>query len=169
MKVATQFIQDLVQYKVYAPALIQDIKDSPVSSLKSRGAQTPLLESFLMESMRIHCFQSTAAHRTALKPFAFSGGYTIPAGESVQFYQEKTHFDENRYHEPKIFNPCRYCDSGRVATDVSKEWPFWGVGKNAWYVNIGPILNCFWRRWLIYIVLEGSTFRIWSKYLPSIC
>ena len=91
-QVATQFIQDLVQYKVYAPALIQDMKNSQASSLKSRGAQTSLLEGFLMESMRFYCFQSTAVHRIALKPFTFSGGFTVPAGESIQFYQEKNAF-----------------------------------------------------------------------------
>ena len=96
------------------------------------NSQTTLLDGFLMESMRTNCFQSTAVHRTALRPFTFSDGYTIPEGESVQFYQEKVHFDVNRYHEPGTFDPRRYGGNRRAATDVSMEWPFWGVGKNAW-------------------------------------
>lgn len=98
--------------------------------------QASLLEAFLMESMRTNCFQSTAVHRTALRPFKFSGGYTIPEGESVQFYQEKIHFDEARYPEAEMFNPSRFHGSRRAVTDVGMEWPFWGVGKNAWYVSL---------------------------------
>lgn len=85
-----------------------------------------------MESMRLHCFQSTAIHRKAIIPFTFSDGYTIPAGQSVQFYQERVYLDENRYGQSTIFDPRRYKGSSRSVTDVGMEWPFWGAGRNAW-------------------------------------
>lgn len=40
-------------------------------------ADTPFLEGFIMESMRIYCFQSTAVHCTALRPLTFSDGNTL--------------------------------------------------------------------------------------------
>lgn len=90
------------------------------------------MEGVLMESMRLHCFQSTGIHRKALSRFTFSGGYTIPAGQSVQFYQEGVLQNESHYAQATTFNPQRYRGSSRSTTDVGVEWPFWGAGRNAW-------------------------------------
>lgn len=87
-----------------------------------------------MESMRTHCGQVTAVHRTAVKPFTFSDGYTVPAGQSVQFYQAGMHSSEQYYTRPDTFDPGRFQGGNRSVTDVGMEWPFWGVGKFAWYV-----------------------------------
>jgi cytochrome P450 len=132
IKVTTQFIQDLYAHSTHHPTLTQEISASPISPSSTTIDPTPVLEGFLMESMRTNSFQSTAVHRTALEPFTFSDGYTIPQGESVQFNQEKVHFDAKRYERPNEFDPCRYRNSRRAATDIGMEWPFWGVGKFAW-------------------------------------
>jgi len=90
------------------------------------------MEGVLMESMRSHCGQATAVHRTAIQPFVFSDGYTIPPGQSVQFYQGGVHFDEEKYASPEKFDPGRFEGGLRSVTDIGMDWPFWGVGKNAW-------------------------------------
>lgn len=133
---ATQFLKDLYFHTTFHTQLIDEIQGSQILPSTSRTKQTSLLEGVLMESMRTHCFQATAVHRTAIRPFTFSDGYTVPAGESVQFYQAGVHFDEKRYSEPDTFDPTRFQGGLRSVTDVGMEWPFWGVGKNSWCVVI---------------------------------
>jgi cytochrome P450 len=87
-----------------------------------------------MESFRTHCFQLTATHRAAVSDFAFSDGYVVPAGQSVQFYQAGIHLDQERYKDAERFDPERFRGSVKSATDIGMEWPFWGAGKNSWYV-----------------------------------
>lgn len=113
---------------------MEEVRQSESTPQTSGPRQTSLLEAVLMESMRTHCGQATAVHRTAVQPFTFSDGYTVPAGQSVQFYQGGVHYDEKRYDRPETFDPTRFQGGLRSATDISMEWPFWGVGKNSWYV-----------------------------------
>lgn len=136
MKVATQFVKDLYCNKSFHTQLIKEIQQSQITPSTSGPRQASLLEGVLMESMRMHCGQTTAVHRTAVQPFTFSDGYTVPAGQSVQFYQAGVHFDEKRYNQPEKFDPTRFQGGLRSVTDIGMEWPFWGVGKNSWYVII---------------------------------
>lgn len=133
-KVTVQCMQDLYSHGSIRAASIEDVGRSSVSAETTLAAQPPLLDGFLMESMRTNCFQSTAVHRTALIPFRFSDGHAVPQGESVQLYREGIHFDDGRHQQPNLFNPWRYRESRRTATDVAMDWPFWGVGKHAWSV-----------------------------------
>jgi cytochrome P450 len=96
----------------------------------------PLLEGFLVESMRTHCFLSTVIHRVPLKPFTFHDGYTVPKGEIVEFYQYSTMNDETLYPNAAKFDPERHQSTGRAATDMGIEWPFWGTLKLAWLVAL---------------------------------
>jgi cytochrome P450 len=131
-QVSVQFIKDIYTHTSLIPALLEEIEAAPSTPPTSTTANDCLMEGVLMESMRLHCFQSTAIHRKAISPFTFSDGYTIPAGQSVQFYQERVHLDENRYAQSTIFDPQRYYGSSRSVTDVGMKWPFWGAGRNAW-------------------------------------
>lgn len=130
--VSVQFIKDIYAHTSLIPDLLDEMEAAPSPPPVSTTAKDCLMEGVLIESMRLHCFQSTAIHRKAIKPFTFSDGYTIPANQSVQFYQERVHLDEQRYDQPTAFNPRRYKNSSRSVTDVGMDWPFWGVGRNAW-------------------------------------
>jgi cytochrome P450 len=97
--------------------------------------QLPLLESFLVESIRTHCFLTTVIHRVPLRPYTFSDGHTVPKGETVELYQHKAMGDGSRYEDARTFNSNRFKDTGRAAADMGGvEWPFWGNTKPAWYV-----------------------------------
>jgi cytochrome P450 len=85
-----------------------------------------------VESMRTHCFLSTVNHRVPLKPFTFKDGYTVPQGEVVEYYQYATMNDDALYPEPSKFVPERHMHTGRKATDMGLEWPFWGNSRIAW-------------------------------------
>ncbi|KAF1969107.1 cytochrome P450, partial [Bimuria novae-zelandiae CBS 107.79] len=95
------------------------------------SAKFPLLESLFVESMRVHCFLSTVIHHVSLKLFIFHDGYTVPKGEIVEFFQYRTMHDETLYSEPGTFDANRHVENGRKATEVGREWPFWGNAKMA--------------------------------------
>ncbi|KAF1960718.1 cytochrome P450 [Byssothecium circinans] len=128
--IATHLIQDIFTHQEYLPALRTELKgvlDDPIPDLR----KLPLLEGFLVESMRTHCFLSTVIHRVSLRPFTFHDGYTVPKGEVVEFYQYNTMNDESIYADAAKFDPERHCRTARVATDMGVEWPFWGNSKIA--------------------------------------
>ncbi|KAI9660713.1 MAG: hypothetical protein M1821_010065 [Bathelium mastoideum] len=128
---ATHLLQDIFTHPEYLPALreeVQDVLGSPSPDM----TKLPLLESFLVESIRTHCFLSTVIHRVPLKPFTFSDGYSVPKGEIVEFYQHRVMNDDAIYPNAGSFNPSRFKGTGRAATDMGMEWPFWGNSKLAW-------------------------------------
>ncbi|KAF2014222.1 cytochrome P450 [Aaosphaeria arxii CBS 175.79] len=129
-EIATHLILDIFTHPEYLPALREEVKDvlgNPASDIN----KLPLLENFLIESIRFHCFLSTVVHRVPLKSFSFSDGYTVPKGEIVEFYQYSVMNDETIHSNPNEFNPKRFEGKARKATDISMEWPFWGNSKMA--------------------------------------
>lgn len=130
-QIATHLLQDIYTHQEYLPALREEVKgvlDDPLPDM----AKLPLLESFLVESIRTHCFLSTVIHRVPLKPYTFHDGYTVPSGEIVEFYQYSAMRDESIYPNPGKFDPSRFNGTGKSATDMGVEWPFWGNSKLAW-------------------------------------
>lgn len=128
--VGTQLVQDLCTHSDYKCKLLEEERQAKLGGHSTNSL--PLLDAFLMESMRTNSFQSTAVHRTAIKPFTFSDGYTVPAGHSVGFHQERVFLDPETYPDPGSFLPERHMQSSRASTEVGPQWPFWGAGKNAW-------------------------------------
>ncbi|KAF1977810.1 cytochrome P450 [Bimuria novae-zelandiae CBS 107.79] len=89
----------------------------------------PLLEAFAMESWRTNCFQANTAHRMAMKPFQFSDGYKVPAGEIIEFHQYGLMNDDAFYPQHEKFDPSRFLGKNRSLVDTGIEWPFWGVPR----------------------------------------
>jgi cytochrome P450 len=131
IQVATHLIQDLYLHKQHVPSLqaeAGDLLDDSSTDLE----KLLLLDNFLMESMRVNCFQSMTVHRIALQPFTFSDGYNVPPGDCVQFHQHQVLSDEDSYPNALVFDPTRFQGKGRAATEIGRQWPFWGVPKLAW-------------------------------------
>ncbi|KAF2112542.1 cytochrome P450 [Lophiotrema nucula] len=121
---------DLCNYTEHVPALCQELVDlykDPVADLD----KLRFLESFIMESSRTNAFMGVMAQRIAIEDFTFSGGYTIPEGQWVQLNQQRWLQDPNTYPRPEHFDPYRKLYQARRFTDVSPEWPIWGVPKLA--------------------------------------
>jgi cytochrome P450 len=133
VQLAAQTIQDIYTHDSYIPTLLAECKDV-LDDADSNISKLPLLEAFLMESMRTKCFQATTIHRVALgKPYRFSDGYTVPTGEVLSFLQQKVYSDDHTYPDAHKFDPSRFLDSGKTATDMpGMEWAFWGNSKLAW-------------------------------------
>ena len=74
----------------------------------------------------------TVIHRVPLHPFTFHDGYTAPKGEVLEFFQHATMHDDSIYPNPEVFDPERHEGTNRAATDVTREWPFWGNAKLVW-------------------------------------
>lgn len=130
---ATQLLEDIYTHPQYLQALrdeVKDVLDDPLASMTN----LPLLESFLVESIRTHCFLATVIHRVPLRSYTFSDGYTVPAGEIVEFYQHKMMSDNSVYPDAKRFYPERFKGTGKTSCDMGMKWPFWGNSKLAWCV-----------------------------------
>lgn len=132
---ATQLLEDIYTHPEYLPALRDEVKEI-LDDSSANMTNLPLLESFLMESIRTHCFLATVIHRVPLRPFTFSDGYTVPTGEIVEFYQLRMMSDETIYQEAKRFNLERFNGTGKTSCDMGMNWPFWGNSKLAWYVSL---------------------------------
>lgn len=130
---AAQLLQDIYAHPEYLPALREEVKGVLADS-SANLSNLALLESFLVESIRTHCFLATSVNRVPLRSYTFSGGYTVPAGEIVTFYQQKVMSDDSIYRDAKRFNPERFKGTGKTSCDMGVEWPFWGNSKLAWYV-----------------------------------
>lgn len=136
--VTCQLLQDLSTHTEHFAALCKESDAVPLHD-PSRSheiseflAKSPLLEAFAMESWRTNCFQANTAHRIAMRPFTFSDGYKVPAGEAIEFNQHNIMIDEALYPEPDKFNPSHFLGKGRSLVDTGLEWPFWGVPRYIW-------------------------------------
>jgi cytochrome P450 len=130
-QIVTHLLQDIYNHPEYLPALREEVKDV-LDDPRPDMSKLPLLESFLVESMRTHCFLATVIHRVPLKEYTFFDGYTVPTGEIVEFYQHNVFRDDTIYPNAQKFDPSRFKGTGRASTDMGMEWPFWGNSKLAW-------------------------------------
>lgn len=78
--------------------------------------------------------------RKALKPFTLSDGTFIPSGTFLVTPSLATHFDEDNYDDPAVFDPFRFSrlkqeDMSAVKhqfVTTSPEYIAFGLGKHAW-------------------------------------
>lgn len=136
--VSCQLLQDLYTQDEYFASLREECRNVPLlddtrsEQISEEMEKLKLLEAFTMESWRTKCFQSNTVHRIAMKPFEFSDGYKVPAGDAIEFNQHSLMTDEALYPEHKKFDPSRFLKANRSIVDTGFEWSFWGVPRYIW-------------------------------------
>ncbi|KAJ4423380.1 hypothetical protein N0V82_001984 [Gnomoniopsis sp. IMI 355080] len=98
-----------------------------------------LLDSLMRETLRLNSFTEATMQRTAIVPYTFKDGLTVPAGFSVNFTAVQHSLDED-IHGPNAaaFDPKRWIKR-RQGFDTSKfqfastsdDWLNWGGGPHA--------------------------------------
>ncbi|KAM0794867.1 cytochrome P450 [Usnea florida] len=125
----------LCKYPEYLRPLQEEIsrvvEDDAISS--SRNQDTPLLDSFIKETARLHPLQIVAMNRKVMTPFVFSDGTHIPAGNVVCVPQQAMMQDPNNYANPLEFQGFRFVTwRDGIPTSTSRLshpgplFPFWG-------------------------------------------
>jgi cytochrome P450 len=127
-------LYDLVDNPSYITLLREELASAPDGWLSSLN-DLPLLDSFLKESTRLSPSDSISLRRKALKTFTFSDGTVVPKGSWVCVPQRAIQRDAAYYENPERFDGHRFIKQGSALTDLDARFPFWGLGKRAWYVQ----------------------------------
>ncbi|KAL4943637.1 hypothetical protein BDV06DRAFT_210932 [Aspergillus oleicola] len=145
---ATYAIEDLCLYEEYVEPLRCEIRAYLVGSCQKRLAEMPLLDSFVRESIRCTNSDAITVRRKALRPFDFSDGLRVEQGDWVCVPQRAMMHDGRRYENPRQFDGLRFARANKQLengdqsanvpeasplglTDVSIDWPIWGLGNTA--------------------------------------
>ncbi|CAG8954817.1 hypothetical protein HYFRA_00004743 [Hymenoscyphus fraxineus] len=140
MQMATTWaIIELSTHKEFIEPLQNEIRSVFASGTKNPYDKLYLMDSFLRESSRLNPLDGLTVQRKALKPFTFSDGSHIPAGNLVSIPQRVVMQDPESYPEPHIFNPFRFmqtsADEDTPTTkyaDVNWKYTFWGSPRKSW-------------------------------------
>jgi cytochrome P450 len=119
----------LIREEVFA---VTDNKGVPMHVDKS-----PLLDSFIKESARLHPTDSITARRKAIKPFEFSDGTILEKNDIVCISLEALMQDSKHYSQSRSFDAYRHMKSSSMTSqsrfsDPSPEFPLWGLGRHVW-------------------------------------
>ncbi|CAG8975096.1 hypothetical protein HYALB_00008936 [Hymenoscyphus albidus] len=137
---------DLCTYKEFIEPLRAEIRSTFQSNHQNPYDRLYLMDSFLRESSRMNPLDGLTVQRKALKPFTFSDGSHIPAGNLVSIPQRVVMNDPARYTSPQKFDPLRYMksrtDPSAATTkyaDVNWDYTFWGSPRKScpgrWYAS----------------------------------
>ena len=139
------------------------------------------LDSFIKESLRMNMVSGgtsstspsipiahtlntcyvVGSHRKALKPYTFSNGVKIPAGQYLAVPTSGIHMDESIYEDAEKFDGFRFSrmreregeGPKHYSVNTATEFLTFGHGKHAWYI-IPPELQCFYGIWLFLLELR---------------
>ncbi|GFF33517.1 ent-kaurene oxidase [Aspergillus udagawae] len=144
----TYAIEDLCLHNDYVEPLRAEIQQYLAGSCRRRVAEMPLLDSFVRESIRCTNSDAITVRRKALTPFVFSDGLEVAEGDWVCIPQRAMMRDRIRYQNPQAFDGFRFARANKqlragdvsldvpessplMMTDVSVDWPIWGLGNTA--------------------------------------
>ncbi|CAL1702998.1 unnamed protein product [Somion occarium] len=127
------------------PEYILPMREEVESIVKAEGwtkaamGKMRKVDSFLKESQRYHGLGAISITRRALRDFTFSDGTFIPKGEFVSAAAMPTHYDEEYYENPEVFNPWRFAEmrsedgegTKHQMVSTSSEYIPFGHGKHA--------------------------------------
>ncbi|KAF7369587.1 Cytochrome p450 [Mycena venus] len=103
---------DLAQNPEYVEILREEIETVVAQDGWSRESLQKMvkLDSFAKESQRLWGIAPASSGRRAMKPFTFSNGQTVPAGQDIMVTTQAIHLDEGNYPGAREFRPFRWAE-----------------------------------------------------------
>lgn len=126
-------LDDLCDHSEHIDLLREEFKHSA----QNGGGNLPLLDSFLKESARLHPSDAISVRRLVLRPYTFSDGTHVSAGDVACIPLQAILIDEKHYPNSMAFDAFRFLDQTSKAnstpfTNASAQFPLWGLGRHAW-------------------------------------
>ncbi|PSN66994.1 SirB protein [Corynespora cassiicola Philippines] len=134
-----QMVYQILMSPEYMEPLRKEIRDTIEETggfTASFLSRTPLMESFVRETMRLYPTGVVSVTRAVMKePFRFSDGYTLPVGSRFAFPIQAIHRDPENYQDPLVFRGFRFAthteDKEVNASTVDKTFLTFGYGRHA--------------------------------------
>jgi len=103
---------DLAENPGFAEILREEIEAVVVEDGWSRESLQKMvkLDSFAKESQRLWGIAPAGSGRRTMKPFTFSNGQTVPAGQDIMVTTQAIHLDEQNYPGAREFRPFRWAE-----------------------------------------------------------
>ncbi|KAI9659180.1 MAG: hypothetical protein M1831_003762 [Alyxoria varia] len=131
-------LYNLCKFPEYVEPLRHELaKAEPCELATSSDASTPLLDSFLKETARLYPLSTVNMRRKVMRPFHFSDGSVVPAGNILCVPHRELMLEAANYSDPAKFNGSRFVrDPGGSSNDPlsasrfshpSPTFPFWGA------------------------------------------
>jgi len=138
----TTLLYYLLSNPEYIEPLRRDVESAVAEEGWTKAGMDKMLkiDSFLRESQRIGSTGILGLSRTALRPFTFSNGVTIPTGTLIAAPAMAIHTDGEIYPNPEEFDGFRFAKLreqdgvpvvGQQATSTSAEYLTFGYGRHA--------------------------------------
>ncbi|KAK7562336.1 cytochrome P450 [Phyllosticta paracitricarpa] len=137
-------VVQMVYQVLMSPEYLEPLRREIASMLEETGgftssflSRTPLLESFIRETMRLYPTGVVSIMRAVMKePFQFHDGYTLPAGSRFAFPIHAIHRDPDNYEDPLTFRGFRFAnqvaDKQEInASTVDRAFLTFGYGQHA--------------------------------------
>ncbi|KAL6875003.1 cytochrome P450 [Trichoderma novae-zelandiae] len=146
---STFAIQDLCRYPHHLGPLRAEARDSFHAGSPPRDVnKLPLLDSFIMESVRTTNSDAITCRRKALVSYTFSDGSSLDKGDWACIPQRAIMQDSTRYTNADTFDGFRFARANALLrqqkqsvgvpgqkesqmTEASPDWPIWGFGNAA--------------------------------------
>lgn len=130
-------LDDLCRHPEYVDLLRQDLEEVAAGQAGPKIESIPLLDSFLKESARLHPSEAISVRRLAVRPFQFSDGTVIEAGQVACVPLNAIMRDAQRYQNSLTFDGGRFVgqmEANRVKAfcSTSTDYPLWGLGNHTW-------------------------------------
>lgn len=140
-------LADMCDHSEYIAPLHDEITANTDPCGRIDIEQLHKLDSFLKESARMNASESISLRRKAIHGYHFQDGTHVPRGDWVCVPQRAIMRDPSRYSQAETFDGFRFCHSSDSLTSkpcdksrftsLDPSFPFWGLGKQAWYVSSG--------------------------------
>jgi len=140
----TQVLYRLLSHPEYIEPLRQEVEAVVAEEGWTKAGMDKMhkIDSFLRETQRIDGLGNIVMVRLVLRPFTFSNGVTIPAGNLVSIPSRAAHADEKIFENPNEFDGFRFAklrksEGGDIAgsrcqaVSVSSENLTFGLGRHA--------------------------------------